>query len=417
MTFLQGPKALEQSREAYLFLHGVKAAPYAMLIVDGEKKIRAANQQAEALFGYSSTEFSGQEIKTLIAIRHRTIFENRIATLINRSPPLSLPFTGELFGRRKDGSELQIEIGLNSFETLGKRYILTSVLDISGRRYHEEALRLAVEAAPNAMLMIDEPGTITLVNHAAEELFGYSRDELLNKPVQILVPDRFSPFDDALAAKFFDGSSPRFTRAAHILFGRRKDGTDVPIEFSLNAIETPRGQFILVSMIDITEQRHYEVELRRSQREAIEDKQCAEDRAFLLRRAWDEIVSLAIRCELPGAHAARAQMLDAYQDPSHVEGSLAAILTTFENAFRGYVNANRKLAAHNQALATAQAITEAANRELEAFSYSVAHDLRSPLRSVDGFCQILDEEYAEKLDETGRNYLSRVAGQPSTWAR
>ena len=150
--------------------------------------------------------------------------------------------------------------------------------------------------------------------------------------------------------------------------------------------------------------------LSQRQREAIEDKQRAEDRAYLLRRFWDEIVALAIRCELPGAGAAPALMLDACQDPSHVEDSLAAILTTFEQAFRGYMDANRKLAAQNQALATAKAVTEAANRELEAFSYSVAHDLRAPLRSVDGFCQILDEEYSSKLDETGRNYLSRVRG-------
>ena len=69
---------------------------------------------------------------------------------------------------------------------------------------------------------------------------------------------------------------------------------------------------------------------------------------------------------------------------------------------------NRKLAAKNRALAAAKAATEASNRELEAFSYSVAHDLRSPLRSVDGFCEILEEEYADRLDETGRDYLGRV---------
>ena len=69
---------------------------------------------------------------------------------------------------------------------------------------------------------------------------------------------------------------------------------------------------------------------------------------------------------------------------------------------------NRKLAAQNRGLAAAKAATEASNRELEAFSYSVAHDLRSPLRSVDGFCEILEEEYADRLDETGRDYLGRV---------
>jgi PAS domain S-box-containing protein len=406
MMILHGQ--LEQSEEECLFQHSVKAAPYAMLIADGERRILAANQQAEALFGYSSAELAGQDIETLIPVRHRTFFENRISTVIAQPPPHSLPFMGELFGKRKDGSELPIEISLSSFETSGKRYILTSVLDISKRRYHEEALRLAVEAAPNVMLLIDESGTIVLVNRAAEELFGYSRDELLNKPVQILVPERLSALDEVLVAKFLVGPSPRFIRAAHILFGRRKDGTDVPVEMGLNVIETPRGRFILVAMVDVTEQRHYEEELRRSQREAIEDKRRAEDRAFLLLHVWDEIVSLAIRCELPGAYAARAQMMDAYQDPAPVEGRLVAILTTFENAFCGYVDANRTLAAHNQALAKAKAVTEAANRELEAFSYSVAHDLRSPLRSVGGFCQILDEEYSEKLDETGRNYLSRV---------
>jgi light-regulated signal transduction histidine kinase (bacteriophytochrome) len=161
-------------------------------------------------------------------------------------------------------------------------------------------------------------------------------------------------------------------------------------------------------MIDVTEQQRHEEELRRSQREAIEDKQRAEDRAVLLRRFWDEIVALAIRCKLPGADAAPALMLDACQDPSHVEESLAAILTTFEKVCRGYVDANRRLAAHNHALAAAKSVTEAANRELEAFSYSVAHDLRAPLRGVDGFCQILDEDYSDKLDETGRNYLNRV---------
>ena len=407
MTLLQGPNAPKHSRNECLFQLSVKAAPYAMLIADCEKKILLANQRAEALFGYSSAELAGQGIETLIPDRYRTTFDYRVSTLISQPHPLSQPINGELFGRRKDGSELAIEIGLNSFEISSKRYILASILDISGRRCHEEALGLAVDAAPNPMLMIDEPGTIAFVNRAAEGLFGYSRYELLNQPVQILVPGRFCALDNALA-KFPGDPNARLPRAGHILFGRRKDGTDVPIEIGLNAIETPKGQFILVSMTDVTEQRRHEEDLRRRQREAIEDEQRAEDRAFLLRRFWDGIVALAIRCELPGADAAPALMLDACQDPSHVEDSLAAILTTFEKAFRGYADANRKLAAQNQALATAKAVTEAANRELEAFSYSVAHDLRAPLRSVDGFCQILGEDYSDKLDETGCNYLSRV---------
>lgn len=73
-----------------------------------------------------------------------------------------------------------------------------------------------------------------------------------------------------------------------------------------------------------------------------------------------------------------------------------------------FLASNRRLAAQNRALHAAKAATEASNRELEAFSYSVAHDLRSPLRSIDGFCQILEEDYADRLDDTARDYLCRV---------
>ncbi len=71
-------------------------------------------------------------------------------------------------------------------------------------------------------------------------------------------------------------------------------------------------------------------------------------------------------------------------------------------------NDNLKLEAQNRALAAAQKETEASNRELEAFSYSVAHDLRAPLRSINGFCQIIEEDCADQLDETARGYLGRV---------
>lgn len=87
---------------------------------------------------------------------------------------------------------------------------------------------------------------------------------------------------------------------------------------------------------------------------------------------------------------------------------LAEGVSPFEMSLRGYREANTSLIALNKMLEEAKSQTEAANRELEAFSYSVAHDLRAPLRSIDGFSQALLEDCADKLDEAGKQHLRYV---------
>jgi light-regulated signal transduction histidine kinase (bacteriophytochrome) len=87
---------------------------------------------------------------------------------------------------------------------------------------------------------------------------------------------------------------------------------------------------------------------------------------------------------------------------------LAESLSPFEMSFRGYAETNARLIVVNERLLQSQASAEAANRELEAFSYSVAHDLRAPLRGIDGFSQALLEDYTDKIDEEGRRHLNFV---------
>ena len=109
----------------------------------------------------------------------------------------------DLFGLRKDGSEVPIEIGLNPIETEAGLFTVASIIDISERKRAEERFRLVVEAAPNAMLMADEHRKITLVNRNAETLFGYSRTELIGESLEMLVPERFRARHPGHVAGFF----------------------------------------------------------------------------------------------------------------------------------------------------------------------------------------------------------------------
>src|SRR5438128_6447973 len=115
--------------------------------------------------------------------------------------------------------------------------------DITVRKRAEEQFRVAVEAAPNAMVMVDGAGKIVLVNAQTEKLFGYSRDKLLGQSVEFLVPERFRAVHVSDRARFFAEPSTRAMGAGRDLYGLGQDGREIPIEIGLNPIHTGEGAF------------------------------------------------------------------------------------------------------------------------------------------------------------------------------
>src|SRR5262249_30759610 len=100
----------------------------------------------------------------------------------------------------------------------------------------EDLFQLAVEAAPHAMVLVDSDGRLVLANAQIEQLFGYSRQELLGQPVEILVPGRFRAAHPDKRDRFFAAPQTRWLGAGRELYGLRKDGVEVPIEIGLNAV-------------------------------------------------------------------------------------------------------------------------------------------------------------------------------------
>jgi PAS domain S-box-containing protein len=138
---------------------------------------------------------------------------------------------------------------------------------MSEARQAEDRFRRVVEAAPNALIMADGTGTIRLVNARAESVFGYSRDELVGLPIETLLPERHGPGQPQSRVAYLDEPTARSMGAGRELFGRRKDGTEIPVEIGLNPIHARDGDFVLASVIDITERRRAELDFEQLRNE------------------------------------------------------------------------------------------------------------------------------------------------------
>ncbi|MBI2095333.1 MAG: PAS domain S-box protein [Candidatus Omnitrophica bacterium] len=239
-----------------------------VISMDSEGKILDFNPAAEKTLGYSRQEALGRELAGLLippGLRqaHRWGLGRYLDT--GRS---------EIFGKRlefealrRDGSTFPVELVVNVIH-IDCRPIFTGYLrDISERKRAEERFRLVVEAAPMGMVMVDREGKMVLVNSQTEKLFGYTREELLGRPVEMLVPEHFREKHPADRAGFFAAPSLRAMGTGRDLHGLRKDGGEFPVEIGLNPVQTAEGPAVMASVSDITERKLSEEALRVANRQ------------------------------------------------------------------------------------------------------------------------------------------------------
>jgi protein-histidine pros-kinase len=247
----------------------VEAAPIAIVVADAEGRIVLVNDQACRLFGYEEDEMLGIPVESLVPQRFRHGHPGMRGEYLAGPTTRAMGVGRDLFGLRKDGTEVPIEIGLNPIATAQGAFTLATIADITERKNAEEHLRLIVEGAPNANIVVDHAGIITLVNAQTERLFGYDRAELLGAPVDMLVPERFRGGHGALRTGYHGTATARPMGAGRDLYGLRKDGTEVPVEIGISPIRTPKGDFVLTSVVDITERKNTE-EMRRERDRALD---------------------------------------------------------------------------------------------------------------------------------------------------
>ena len=239
----------------------LEAAPDAMVIVDDTGTIKLVNAQTEALFGYHRDELLGRPVEILIPSRfhaHHATHRDGYATT-RQVRPMGAGL--ELHGLRKDGSEFPVEISLSPLETADGLLVSAAVRDVSERKAAEERFRALLEAAPDAMVIVDDTGTIKLVNAQTEALFGYHRDELLGRPVEILIPSRFHAHHATHRDGYATTRQVRPMGAGLELHGLRKDGSEFPVEISLSPLETADGLLVSAAVRDVSERKAAEARI------------------------------------------------------------------------------------------------------------------------------------------------------------
>ncbi len=174
-------------------------------------------------------------------------------------------FTMECRLRRSDGEyRWVLDIGTPRFASDGAFLgYIGSCIDITERKAAEEKFRLVLDAAPNAMIMVDPAGVINFANASAATVFGYSLSELIGCQIEMLIPKRFRDRHPGYRKDFLSHPSGRAMGVGRDLFGRRKDGSEFPVEVGLSPMRTTRGVFVLASLIDITARKAAEQEARR----------------------------------------------------------------------------------------------------------------------------------------------------------
>ena len=307
----------------------------AILTKDLEGRITYWSSGAERMYGYSASEMIGRNVSALTPKGH----ENEIPEIMSRIALGERVDHYEARRRRKDGTVIKVSVSISPLrnemgQVVGAATVARSYASEDAARAQvkqlEERFRLVVEGAPTGMVMVNRESIILLVNAQVEKLFGYSRDKLLDQPIETLVPERFRGKHRGYREGFFVEPRPRSLGMGRDLYGLRQDGSEFPVEIGLNPIETEDGILVMASIIDITERKRVEQELRE------------------LNETLEQRVSER----------------------------------------------------------TAQ--LESVVKELEAFSYSVSHDLRAPLRHLGGFLDLLSGVAKDRLDAAGIRYLQVI---------